>query len=146
MDPDGPCRVVSNRQTERVGQETKPFAPAGARNDVPPQPPEIIRRRCDQPQSEQQAVDWKHDRLSAILGPPPSARSLALTGLGRWLSVPWGYWIDRHRASRMKSQSSSGLGPRKNPIPDLPRRRMRRDSCRLPAKEEEEVDDQNYDD
>ncbi len=36
--------------------------------------------------------------LGAILGPPPpSVKALALTGLGGWLFVLWGYWIDRHR-------------------------------------------------
>jgi hypothetical protein len=36
--------------------------------------------------------------LGALLGPPPpSARAVALTGLGGWLFVLWGYWIDRHR-------------------------------------------------
>jgi hypothetical protein len=29
--------------------------------------------------------------------PPPSERALAVTALGLWLFVPWGYWIDRHR-------------------------------------------------
>ncbi|HEY8484727.1 MAG TPA: hypothetical protein VIL13_08965 [Longimicrobiales bacterium] len=36
--------------------------------------------------------------LAGLFGPPPtSERSLALTALGLWLFVPWGYWIDRHR-------------------------------------------------
>ncbi len=30
--------------------------------------------------------------------PPPSEQALAVTTLGLWLFVPWGYWIDRHRA------------------------------------------------
>ena len=29
--------------------------------------------------------------------PPPTARAVAWTGLGLWLFVPWGAWIDRHR-------------------------------------------------
>jgi hypothetical protein len=29
--------------------------------------------------------------------PPPSVNALALVGLGAWLLVAWGYWIDRHR-------------------------------------------------
>jgi membrane-bound metal-dependent hydrolase YbcI (DUF457 family) len=34
--------------------------------------------------------------------PPPSARWVALAGIGLWLFVPWAYWIDRHReASRV---------------------------------------------
>lgn len=37
--------------------------------------------------------------LGAILGPPPpSVKTLALVSLGAWLFVPWGDWIDRHRA------------------------------------------------
>ncbi len=41
--------------------------------------------------------------LGAMLGPPPpSARAVALTGLGGWLFVPWGYWIDRHRQVRVE--------------------------------------------
>jgi len=36
--------------------------------------------------------------VSSALGPPPpSAQALAVFGLGGWLFVPWGYWIDRHR-------------------------------------------------
>lgn len=30
--------------------------------------------------------------------PPPSERVVAWSGLAMWLFVPWGYWIDRHRA------------------------------------------------
>jgi hypothetical protein len=30
--------------------------------------------------------------------PPPDERTVELTGLAMWLFVPWGYWIDRHRA------------------------------------------------
>ena len=29
--------------------------------------------------------------------PPPSERALALSALGLWLFVPWGWWVDRHR-------------------------------------------------
>jgi hypothetical protein len=36
--------------------------------------------------------------LSGIKGaPPPNARVLAISTLGLWLFVPWGYWVDRHR-------------------------------------------------
>ena len=39
--------------------------------------------------------------LASILGPPPpDQRMLGWGGLALWLFVPWGYWIDRHRASR----------------------------------------------
>lgn len=35
---------------------------------------------------------------SGYFSPPPSSvRALALSALGLWLFVPWGYWIDRHR-------------------------------------------------
>jgi hypothetical protein len=36
-----------------------------------------------------------------IFSPPPSDwRMIAWAGLGLWLTVPWGYWIDRHREPR----------------------------------------------
>ena len=39
--------------------------------------------------------------LSGFAGPPPAdARTLALSALGLWLFVPWGYWVDRHREPR----------------------------------------------
>lgn len=31
--------------------------------------------------------------------PPPDERALAVTALALWLLVPWGFWIDRHRAA-----------------------------------------------
>lgn len=41
------------------------------------------------------AVIW----IASVLGPPPSAtRAVAYSGLALWLFVPWGWWIDRHRA------------------------------------------------
>jgi hypothetical protein len=41
------------------------------------------------------AVTW----VASVAGPPPpSERAVAVTGLAMWLFVPWGYWIDRHRA------------------------------------------------
>jgi hypothetical protein len=37
--------------------------------------------------------------LASVFGPPPpNERVVAYTGLAMWLFVPWGYWIDRHRA------------------------------------------------
>ena len=37
--------------------------------------------------------------LGSVAGPPPpSERVVAWSGVGMWLLVPWGYWIDRHRA------------------------------------------------
>jgi hypothetical protein len=45
--------------------------------------------------------------LMALFGPPPpSERALAWSALAGWLFVPWGYWIDRHRAI-----SASNLAP-----------------------------------
>lgn len=39
--------------------------------------------------------------LGAAFGPPaPSPEAVTWTGLAGWLTVPWGYWIDRHRAYR----------------------------------------------
>ncbi|GLC24973.1 metal-dependent hydrolase [Roseisolibacter agri] len=42
--------------------------------------------------------------VGAVYGPPPpSERALALSSLGLWLFVPWGWWIDRHRAPASRS-------------------------------------------
>ena len=39
--------------------------------------------------------------LASVLGPPPSSeRVVAWVGVAMWLFVPWGWWIDRHRALR----------------------------------------------
>jgi hypothetical protein len=44
------------------------------------------------------AVTW----LASVLGPPPpSERVVQWMGLLTWLFVPWGWWIDRHRAPRL---------------------------------------------
>ncbi len=44
---------------------------------------------------------------SAFSGPPPpSVQVLAVFGLGGWLFVPWGYWIDRHRRAGGGSAAS----------------------------------------
>lgn len=41
------------------------------------------------------AVAW----VASVAGPPPpDERTVAISGLAMWLFVPWGYWIDRHRA------------------------------------------------
>ena len=41
------------------------------------------------------AVFW----LAASVGPPPpDEQTLAVSSLLLWAFVPWGYWIDRHRA------------------------------------------------
>jgi len=37
--------------------------------------------------------------IASVAGPvPPNERTVAVSGLAMWLFVPWGYWIDRHRA------------------------------------------------
>lgn len=37
--------------------------------------------------------------VASVAGPPPpSERAVEWTGLAMWIFVPWGYWIDRHRA------------------------------------------------
>lgn len=41
--------------------------------------------------------------LGSFSGPPPNEDALALGGLVLWLLVPWGYWVDRHRAPNMVS-------------------------------------------
>ena len=41
------------------------------------------------------ALTW----AGSVFGPPPpNERIVSLSGLAMWLFVPWGYWIDRHRA------------------------------------------------
>lgn len=37
--------------------------------------------------------------IGSVFGPPPSdERAVEYSGLALWLFVPWGWWIDRHRA------------------------------------------------
>ncbi|HWZ86119.1 MAG TPA: hypothetical protein VN032_07960 [Thermoanaerobaculia bacterium] len=37
--------------------------------------------------------------VASVAGPPPrSERAVAWSGIAMWLLIPWGYWIDRHRA------------------------------------------------
>ena len=36
-------------------------------------------------------------------GPPPKAEAVGPVGLILWLFVPWGYWINRHRADRTEN-------------------------------------------
>ncbi len=36
--------------------------------------------------------------LGSLVQPPPSERAVALGALALWLFVPWGYWVDAHRA------------------------------------------------
>ena len=36
--------------------------------------------------------------IASLVGPPPpDVKSVAVAGLAMWLTVPWAYWIDRHR-------------------------------------------------
>lgn len=37
--------------------------------------------------------------LTGLRGAPPDAHTIAISTLGLWLFVPWGWWIDRHRES-----------------------------------------------
>lgn len=37
--------------------------------------------------------------------PPPDTKSIGFAGLGMWLFVLWGYWIDRHRTINVQSIS-----------------------------------------
>jgi len=44
--------------------------------------------------------------LASLVGPPPpSERTLAISGLFGWLFIPWGYWIDRHRTPRIAERA-----------------------------------------
>ena len=37
--------------------------------------------------------------VGSVAGPPPpSVKVVEVSGLAMWLFIPWGYWIDRHRA------------------------------------------------
>jgi hypothetical protein len=39
--------------------------------------------------------------IGGLLGPPPpNERMLAFSGLAMWITIPWAYWIDRHRSPR----------------------------------------------
>ena len=38
--------------------------------------------------------------LGSFAGTPPDERSLAFGALALWLFVPWGWWVDNHRARR----------------------------------------------
>ena len=43
--------------------------------------------------------------ISSVLGPPPpSAAAVAGAGHALWLFVVWGYWLDRHRTSIIRSK------------------------------------------
>lgn len=43
---------------------------------------------------------------SLVSPPPPSERALAITTLGLWLFIPWGWWVDRHREIVARSPSA----------------------------------------
>lgn len=41
--------------------------------------------------------------VANLLGPPPpSVSAVAWSAMAMWLLVAWGYWVDRHRAPRMR--------------------------------------------
>ena len=43
--------------------------------------------------------------LSGATGaPPPSERALAISALGLWMFVPWGWWVDRHREPAVRPE------------------------------------------
>lgn len=42
--------------------------------------------------------------------PPPNIKAVALAGLGIWLLVAWGFWIDRHRTSIRPVAPPNGIG------------------------------------
>lgn len=47
--------------------------------------------------------------LSGFAGPPPSSeRALAVSALGLWLFVPWGWWVDRHRVVAVAGRAVRG--------------------------------------
>jgi membrane-bound metal-dependent hydrolase YbcI (DUF457 family) len=45
--------------------------------------------------------------LGSLVSVPPSASAIAFGGLALWLFVPWGWWVDRHRAPRTDLLSNS---------------------------------------
>jgi hypothetical protein len=54
--------------------------------------------------------------LGSILGPPPpSERVVQWMGIAMWLLVPWGWWIDRHRA--LRSEARADRRARTSPAP-----------------------------
>ena len=55
--------------------------------------------------------------VSGFAGPPPSARVIGVAGLGLWLFVPWGYWIDRHRELRILPDRSAASQAQFHPVP-----------------------------
>jgi LexA-binding, inner membrane-associated putative hydrolase len=45
--------------------------------------------------------------IGAVFGPPPpSAKVLQWSALSIWLTIPWAYWIDRHRERRNRQNAS----------------------------------------
>jgi len=51
--------------------------------------------------------------FAALYGPPPpSVAALAVGGHFSWLFVIWAYWVDRHRAVRLKPNAPSQWGIR----------------------------------
>jgi hypothetical protein len=51
------------------------------------------------------AVAW----VGSVAGPPPPSENVVeWSGIAMWLFVPWGYWIDRHRAIVGSRKEASG--------------------------------------
>ena len=43
-------------------------------------------------------------QITNLFGPPPpSVMAIAVVGHAQWLLVLWGWWIDRHRQSKLLS-------------------------------------------
>lgn len=50
--------------------------------------------------------------ISTFFAPPPPGRiPVAVSGIAMWLTIPWGYWIDRHRIVTTR------LPPTVRPVP-----------------------------
>jgi hypothetical protein len=44
--------------------------------------------------------------IGAVFGPQPrNARVLQWSALSIWLTIPWAYWIDRHRVTRNRQNT-----------------------------------------
>ena len=59
-------------------------------------------------------LDQLDQAVRTVLGPPPPGeQEIAVVSLVLWLFVPWGYWVDRHRAVRpaVASAEPVGVGP-----------------------------------
>ena len=49
-----------------------------------------------------------------VSAPPPNGKAVGAAGLGLWLFIPWGYWVDRHRvaaAAEAGSEMAAATAP-----------------------------------